>query len=74
MLNSRVFSTWMGVLGIVVNVIGIVGSAAPVVPASFVLGLCQFLAIPLGAIWMIVIGIRLYRYGRRLQIGAAQAF
>jgi hypothetical protein len=74
MLNSRVFSAWMGVVGIVVNVIGIVGSAAPVVPASFVLGLCQFLAIPLTGIWAIVIGIRLYRYGRRLQNVEAQAF
>lgn len=74
MLNSRVFSAWMGVLGIIANVIGIVGSAAPIVPASFALGLCQFLAIPLTAIWATVIGIRLYRYGRRLQIVAAQAF
>jgi hypothetical protein len=73
MLNSRVFSTWMGVLGIVVNLIAIVGSAAPVVPASFVLGLCQFLALPLSSVWIIVIGIRLYRYGKRLQIIAAQA-
>ena len=72
MLNSRVFSSWMGLLGIIVNVIGIIGSAVPVVPASFILGLCQFLAIPLAAIWVIVIGIRLYRRGRKLQIAAAQ--
>jgi hypothetical protein len=72
MLNSRVFSSWMGLLGIIVNVIGIIGSAAPVVPASFILGLCQFLAIPLAAFWVIVIGIRLYRHGRKLQIAAAQ--
>jgi len=72
MLNSRVFSSWMGLLGIIVNVIGIIGSAAPVVPASFILGLCQFLAIPLAAIWVIVIGIRLYKHGRKLQIAAAQ--
>jgi len=31
MLNSRVFSSWMGLLGIIVNVIGIIGSAAPVI-------------------------------------------
>jgi hypothetical protein len=74
MLSSRVFSTWMGILGIIVNVIGIVGSAAPVAPASFVLGLCQFLAIPLTSVWVIVIGFRLYRHGRRLQIDASKAF
>jgi len=33
MLNSLVFSRWMGVIGIIVNVIGIIGSAAPVIPA-----------------------------------------
>ena len=64
--GRSIFPRWMGVLGVIVNVIGIVGAAAPVVPASFILGLFQFFAVPLTAIWVIVTGVRLYRYSRTL--------
>jgi len=43
------------------------------VPASFVLGLCQFLAIPFTSIWVIAVGVRLYRYGSRLQVSAVHS-
>jgi hypothetical protein len=49
------------VFGAVVNVIGIVGAAAPVVSSS-ILGWCQFLAPPLIGFWFIVVGIKLYRH------------
>ena len=62
--GRSIFPRWMGVLGVIVNVIGIIGAAAPVVPASFILGLCQFFAVPFIAVWVIVTGVRLYRYGR----------
>lgn len=67
MLQGRtIFSRWMGVIGVIVNVIGIIGAAAPVIPVSFILGLFQFFAVPLTAIWVIIIGVRLYRYSRTL--------
>jgi Domain of unknown function (DUF4386) len=62
MLQGRTFPRRKGIFGVIVNVIGIVGAAAPVIPASFTLGLLQFLAIPLSGIWFIMIGISLYRY------------
>lgn len=46
--------------GVVVNVIGIAGAAAPVVTSS-ILGLLQFLAPPLIGLWILVVGIKLYR-------------
>jgi hypothetical protein len=49
------------VFGAVVNVIGIVGAAAPVASSS-ILGWCQFLAPPLIGVWFIVVGIKLYRH------------
>jgi hypothetical protein len=61
MLQGRTFPRWLAIFGIVVNGIGIIGSAAPVVPAVFILGLLQFITGPLTSIWAIIIGIRLYR-------------
>jgi hypothetical protein len=67
MLPGRsIFPRWMGVLGVIVNVMGIIGAAAPVVPASFILGLFQFFAVPLTAVWLIVTGVRPYHYSRTL--------
>jgi hypothetical protein len=60
------FGRWTAIFGVIVSVIGLIGSAAPVVPSSFFLGLCQFLCVRLIAIWFIVVGVKLYRYGRSL--------
>jgi hypothetical protein len=53
------------VFGVVVNVIGIIGAAAPVVTSS-ILGWLQFLAPPLIGVWFIVIGFQLYRHNSQL--------
>jgi hypothetical protein len=46
--------------------IALIGSAAPLFPASLVLALCQMIAVPACALWFILLGIQLYRYGKRL--------
>jgi len=65
------FGSWTALFGIVVNIIGLLGSAAPLIPSSYFLGLCQFLCIRLIALWFIVVGIQTIRYARRLSISAA---
>jgi len=55
------FGRKTAVFGVVVNVIGIVGAAAPVVTSN-ILGLCQFLAAPLIGVWFIVLSIKMYRH------------
>jgi hypothetical protein len=60
------FGRWLAIFGVIVNVIGLLGSAAPVVPSSYFLGLCQFLCVRLIAVWFIIVGVQLYRHGRRL--------
>jgi hypothetical protein len=60
------FGRWTTIFGVVVNVIGVIGSASFVVPASFILGLCLLLAPRLIAFWSIVLGLQMIRYGRRL--------
>jgi hypothetical protein len=60
------FGRWTTVFGVVVNVIGMIGSAFPVVPSSAFLGLCLLLAPRLIAIWSIVLGVQMFRYGLRL--------
>lgn len=53
------FGRWMAIFGVIVNIIGILGAAAPVVPSSFFLGLCQFLCVRLIAIWSLILGVQL---------------
>jgi hypothetical protein len=67
MLKGHVFPKWMAILGIIVNGIGIISAPAPVMPASYTLGVLQFLTAPLTAIWFIVIGIRLYGFARNIR-------
>lgn len=68
MLKGSTLPRWMAVFGVIVNVIGIIGAAAPVVSASFILGLFQFLAVPLTGLWFIIIGVRLYRSSQKHQL------
>jgi hypothetical protein len=60
------FGRWAVITGAIVSVIGLLGSAAPVVPSSYFLGLCQFLCVRLIALWGIWIGVLLLRYGQQL--------
>lgn len=60
------FGRWVAIVGVMVNIIGILGSAAPLVPSSYFLGLCQFLCVRLIALWFIWVGVKLFRYGRRV--------
>ena len=64
------FGLRTAILGIVVNSIGIVGAAHPMVQSSFALGLLQFITPPLTSAWAIVIGVQLYR--RRHQFASGE--
>jgi hypothetical protein len=56
------FGRWVAVFGVIVSIIGLLGSVAPVVPSSFFLGLCQFICVRAIAIWTLILGIRLLLY------------
>jgi hypothetical protein len=63
---KSIFPRWTAIYGAVVSVVGVLGSASPMFPASIILGLLQYLCVPLMALWFIFVGVQLYRYGRRL--------
>jgi len=65
-MAKSVFGPRTAFYGAIVNVIGIVGAFAPIVPSSFILGILQFLAPPTIGIWFIVIGFQLYRHSGQL--------
>jgi hypothetical protein len=67
MLKS-IFSRLTAIYGAIVMVVAIIGSAAPLVPSSVILWLCQFVCIPACAFWFILVGVQLYRYGRHLPV------
>jgi hypothetical protein len=60
-MAKSAFGRPTAIFGGIVNVIGIIGAAAPVVTSS-ILGWCQLLAPPLIGLWVIVVGIKLYRH------------
>jgi len=65
---KSLFGKVTATVGIVANVVGILGSAAPVAPASgafVVLGLLELVTVPLTAVWTLIVGIKLYRFSRR---------
>ncbi len=54
-------------LGVVANILPIFGAAASIMPASGlvpILGVAELLALPVGAVWAIAVGVKLYRYTR----------
>jgi hypothetical protein len=65
-MAKSIFGRWTAIGGAVVSVIGLLGAAAPVVPSSYILGLFQFICVRALALWAMVVGVQLYRYGRRL--------
>jgi hypothetical protein len=64
MLKSK-FRRGTAVFGIVVMVIALIGSAAPLYPNSLILGLCQFICVPACALWFFLVGIQLFRLSGR---------
>jgi hypothetical protein len=68
-----IFRRGTAVFGAVVMVVALIGSAAPLFPASLVLGLCQLACVPACALWFVLVGLQLLRYGRRLPRQAVAA-
>jgi len=60
------FGRWSAILSVIVSLIGLIGSASPLVPASPIIGWCFFLAPRLIALWTILLGVQLFRHGLRL--------
>jgi hypothetical protein len=67
-MTKSIFGRWWALVGAIVSVIGLAGAAAPIVPSSYVLGLCQFICVRAIALWFIPLGVLLFRHGRRLHL------
>jgi hypothetical protein len=61
-----IFRRGTAIYGAIVMVVAIIGSTAPMFPSSIILGLCQFICVPACALWFILVGAQLFRYGLRL--------
>ena len=64
--GKELFPRWVAFFGAFWSVVGLLGSLAPVVPASPILGLCQFLCVPMVGLWFVILGVRLVRHADRL--------
>jgi Domain of unknown function (DUF4386) len=65
-MTRSFFGRWLAIFGVIASVIGLLGAAAPVFPASLFLALCAFICVRVIAIWTIFLGVQLYRYGHQL--------
>jgi hypothetical protein len=65
-MGRSIFGRWTALFGAVVSIIGLLGAAAPVVPSSYFLGLCQFVCVRAIAIWTLVLGIQILLYAARI--------
>jgi hypothetical protein len=63
---KSIFRRGTAIFGAVVMVVALMGSVAPLFPSAAILGLFQFICIPACALWFILVGVQLVRYGRRL--------
>lgn len=66
MFNS-IFRRFTAIFGAVWCIVALIGSASPLFPSSYLLGLFQYLCVPAVALWFILIGIQLLRYSHRLR-------
>ncbi len=64
--GKDIFPHWLALFGAFWSVVGLLGSMAPVIPSSAILGLCQFLCVPAVGLWFVTLGVRLYRQAGRL--------
>jgi hypothetical protein len=72
-MARSIFRRGTAVFGAAMCVVGLIGSASPLFPSSTILGLCQFVVVPACALWFVLVGVQLYRYGRRLPAQVAVA-
>ena len=69
LMVRSIFRRGTAIFGAVVMIIALIGSAAPLFPGSIILGICQFVCVPACALWFILVGVQLYRYGSHLPAG-----
>lgn len=60
------FPRWMAIFGALGSLAGIIGAASPIFPSILILGILQYISVPLVALWFLFVGVHLYRYARRL--------
>jgi hypothetical protein len=64
--GKELFPRWVAFFGAFWSVVGLLGSLAPVIPYSAILGWCQFLCVPMVGLWFVILGVRLIRLANRL--------
>jgi hypothetical protein len=70
MAKSSVFRRGTAIFGAAISVIGIIGSTAPLFPSPGIIGLFQFVTVPVFGIWMLLVGGQMLRYTRHPLVGA----
>jgi hypothetical protein len=70
MAKSSIFRRRTAIFGAAISIIGIIGSAAPLLSSPGIIGLFQFVTVPVFAIWLILVGGQLLRYTRHPAVAA----
>ncbi|SRR5579864_1417220 len=70
MAKSNIFRHRTAIFGGVISIIGIIGSTAPLLSSPGIIGLFQFVTVPIFALWLILVGAQLFRYTRHPAVTA----
>jgi hypothetical protein len=65
LMYKSMFRRGTAIFGAGVMIVALIGSASPLFPASTLLGLCQFICVPACALWFVLVGLQLFRYGKQ---------
>jgi hypothetical protein len=70
LMSKSFFGKGSAIFGVIVNIMGILGGVGAVVQGTpyYLLGIFTVFGALFTAVWFIVIGVQLYRYGSRLQV------
>jgi len=63
--GKEIFPRWVAFFGAFWSVVGLLGSLAPVIPSSAILGLCQYLCVPAVGLWFVFVAVQLLRHSNR---------
>jgi hypothetical protein len=68
---KSIFRRFTAIFGAFWCIVGLIGSLSPLFPFSSFIYLCQFLCVPAVGLWFVMVGVQLFRYGRKLGSGMA---
>lgn len=70
MAKSSIFRRRTAIFGAAISIIGILGCASPLISSPGIIGLFFYITVPVFGLWLLLVGVQLFRYTRHPAVGA----